>query len=412
MSIPVLLDRTAGGADQTDAITIKGDGIGTSELRADTGFPAGKSLIESNLADGKYVQILSISDASLRGGQNCLRINTASRTNIERVKVEAATDSCIYVDNSWVNIYSGILSNLNGGSGIEFSSSKQKTSTLINGGYALKNSNDGWVFGFMNYSAAIATASDQNSFNGYHLKKCDCFMLVAPGCEGNGRAGAYIEASATIGPTQSTVIEAAFFHNNDQTNSGWANLAHLKSTDGTKCVVVVKNSTADSSRVNGTADVYVDGVGAIAIVDNCVLPNGVNTVNGGYIDWVHHPLLVNGISYGAGSARTICLLRSTQGYANTYGGRITVHASNADPSQKGRRTATYELLVNKTSDGTIQIVEVAKAGETLGSTNNSPSFSWSVNSNNQLVGSTLTSTIAGNFWFEITTNGQVIAHKI
>lgn len=409
----ILLDRTAGGADETDSFSLVGEGAGTSELRAGSQLSSVSAIIKSNEPTGNHVQIFRLADFSTRGGYNGVRLETASRGTIERVKIENTTNDGLYVGNSWVNVYSGILVNNAGGDGIRFDAAqgRQKTSTAVLASYCNKSAGNGWTWGFMNYSAAIAVASDGSGLNGHHIKNSEGFMMVAPGCEGSQRAGFFAEASTAIGKNRSVVIEAAFAHNNNLSNTGWANLLHLRSTDGTENVVVVKNSTSDHPN-NGYQDVIVDGVGAIAIIDNCIMPNGVNTINGGYIDWVHHNLLINSIIFGAGTARAICAIRSTQGYNTTYGGRITVHAANTDPSQKARRTATYELLVNKSLDGTPQVTVMAKLGETEGNTNTSPSFTWSINALNQLVATTATATIASTFWFEISTQGQVVVSKI
>ena len=408
-----LLDRTASGSpDVLDNISIVGGGVGTSELRAAPGLSATSAIIKSNEPGGNFIQLLRLSDFSTRGGYNGVRIETASRTTLERLRIENATNSGIYIGNSWVNSLDEIMVSNATTHGVEFDSTKQKTSTLVKSSYVNKTtSGSGWVWGFMNYSAAICAAADACKLYGHHFKKTEGFSLISSGNEGAGRAGIYGEASSALGENRSITVMNHFSHNSNLDNLGFGNLLHLKSSDGAKNVIRVMDSTSHAPNF-GVQDVIADGVGSVAIVDNCVMPNGVKTVNGGYIDWVHHSLLINNINFGAGAARIICLLRSTQGYSNTFGGRITIHASNADPSQLGRRTATYDLLVNKTLDGTTQVVEVAKAGEVSGATNSSPSFTWSINSSNQLVAATSTATIAGNFWFEISTSGQVIAQAI
>ncbi|HGX8789490.1 TPA: hypothetical protein ACJINY_001967 [Escherichia coli] len=409
----VLLDRTAAGsADVLDNISLVGGGVGTSELRAGPDLSSVSAIIKSNEPTGNYVQLLRIADLSTRGGLNGVRIETASRATLERLRIENATGSGIYIGNSWVNSLDEVLVSNPGVHGVEFDVTKQKTSTFVKSSYINKTpGGSGWVWGFMNYSAAICAAADACKLYGHHFKKTEGFALIACGNEASGRSGIYGEASSSLGENQSITVLNHFSHNSNQDNLGYANLLHLKSTDGAKNIIRVMDSTSHQPNF-GVQDVIADGVGAIAIVDNCVLPNGVKTFNGGYIDWVHHNVLVNNINFGAGSARSICGLRSTQGYANTYGGKLTIHASNAAPSQLGRRTATYEIMVNKTLDGSTQVVEVAKAGETSGATNSSPSFTWSINGAGQLVATCSTATITGNFWFEISTHGQVIAQQI
>lgn len=409
----VLLDRTAPGSpDVGDSISIIGGGVGTSELRAGPGLSSVSAIIKSNEPGGNAIQVFRLSDFSTRGGYNGIRVETASRTTIERMRIESATNSGVFIGNSWVNSIDELLVSNAGVHGVEFDATRQKTSTLVKSSYVNKTTiGSGWVWGFMNYSAAICAAADACKLYGHHIVKSEAFSLIASGNEGAGRAGIFAEASAAIGENKSITVLNHFSHNSNLDNQGYANLLHLKSSDNAKNVIRVMDSTSHNPNF-GVQDVIADGVGAIAIVDNCVMPNGVKAVNGGYIDWIHHPLLVNKINYGAGAARVICGLRSTQGYTNTWGGRMTIHASNAAPSQLGRRTATYELLVNKTLDGSVQVVEVAKAGETTGANNSSPSFTWSINGIGQLVAATATATISGDFWFEISTSGQVVAQAI
>lgn len=408
----ILMDRTAGGADQADNISIVGEGMGTSELRATAGLSAGSSIIKTNEPTGKFIQLMTIRDITTRGGYNGIRVETASRTNIKNVKIEGASNSGLYVSNSWVNDYSQILAASNGLHGVEFEPVKQKTSTVVTAGYSLSNSASGWRWGFMTYCVANGVASDKNAHHGHLIQNSNGFVMNAPGAESNGRSGIYVEASAALGKNKSIVIQGAFMHANNTANTGFANLLHLKSSDSTENHVTIRDSTSSSPAVNGPNDIIVDGVGAIATVDNCVMPNRWSTTNGGYVDWVHHTLLINSVVYGAGAARIICQLRSTQGYLTTYGGMLIVHAGNLNPSNGSRRTATYVLLVNKTLSGTSVVSVMSSAGETTGATNSSPSFTWTINGNDQLVAATSTATIAGTFWFEISTSGQVVVQEV
>lgn len=408
----ILIDRTAGGVDQSDNISLSGEGMGTSELRAGPGLSAGSSIIKTNEPTGKYIQLMTIRDLTTSGGYNGIRIETASRTNIKNVVIKGAANSGMFVGNSWVNDYSQILSSGNGLHGVEFAADKQKTSTVVTSGYSLANTASGWRWAFMTYCVANGVASDSNGHHGHIIQNSNGFVMNSPGAEANGRAGIYVEASSSLGANKSILIQGAFMHSNNSSNSGWANLLHMRSTDNTVNKVTIRDSTSNSPRVNGPKDIIVDGVGSIAKIDNCEMPNRWAAINGGYVNWVHNNLLVPAINFGAGSARAICTLFSTQGYQNTYGGLITVHVGNTVTSTGARRTATYLLLLNKTLSGTSTVTVVSSAGETSGAVASSPSFTWSINGADQLVANGSTASTAGDFWFEISSNGQVVALAI
>ncbi|HCO7844323.1 TPA: hypothetical protein OB695_004553, partial [Escherichia coli] len=171
----------SGSSDEGDEYVISGNGKGTSLLIAGDGFPPGKALLQSNLSSGKAVQGFKLRDFGLKGGYNSVRIETASRTTIDNLRISTAESDGIYIGNSWVNVYSQIMTDYCGGHGVNFASDKQKTSTVTLGGYQLKNNGSGWNFGYMNYSSAISPASDQNGQHGYRIINSDGFVMVAPG---------------------------------------------------------------------------------------------------------------------------------------------------------------------------------------------------------------------------------------
>lgn len=414
----VLLDRTAGGADVTDGFTIIGDGAGTSELRAGSGLSAVSAIVKSNEPTGNPIQLYRLAHFSTRGGYNGIRLETASRGSIERVKVENSTDDGIYIGNSWVNNIDGVLVNNAGANGVNFDATKQKTSTVVSSGYVNKSAYNGWVWGFMNYSAAIGVAADAAGLNGHHIKNSEGFAMIACGNEAAQRSGIYVEASTAIGANRSITIQNHFSHNGNLSNGGWANLLHAKSTNGVDNKVTIRNSTSHTPNY-GIQDIIADGLGTIVTIDDCILPNGWDSTNGGYIDWVQHNVLINQITFGAGSARTIARLRSTQGHSETYGGMLVVHVGNNSPASPSgstshsRKTATYVLLINKSqTSSAVTVVEMGKAGDTEGAVADQPSFTWSVNDLNQLVATSKTATTAGTFWFEFSAQGQIVVSKV
>lgn len=413
LDTPIVFDRVpAGEGDTGDEYLISGSGKGSTLLVAASGFPAGSAILNTNLPSGKSVQGFKLKDLGTKGGYNGLRVETASRTTIDNFRVSTATSDGVYIGNSWVNIYSQVLSDQCTGNGVNFSVSAQKTSTTTIAGYQLKNGGNGWRFGFMNYSAAIAPASDQNAGHGYAIAKSEGFVMVAPGAESNIGAGIMVEASASLGENRSIAIHGAFCHNNG--SGTYANLLHAVSAQNTPNRVRIADSTAHAS-IGTTPDIIADGNETVVIVDNCVLPNGWKSRNGGYIDWVHHTLYTQ--KSGVSGPVAVCNLRSTQGHGNnsdssteSFAGEVTIVASVNPPSTATRRIAIYKLLVCSGADTGKECELIKQLGYVSGNLPGTPSFTWSIGSSNELIATPIGSA-AGTFYFEITTDSQVVALK-
>ncbi|MEC9639674.1 phage head-binding domain-containing protein [Escherichia marmotae] len=404
-------------ADQIDSIEIKGKGISTSELRAGPDLPSWASIIKNTTSTSstKATQYFKLNDFATRGGYHGISHEFASRGTIDRVKAFSASQNGFYFGNTFILDIRNIIAGSNSASGVKFDYLnnpiyKQHTSTVVTSGYASSNGNNGWEWGYMNYCSAISTASDSNVNHGHYIRNCDCFVMTSCGAESNGRAGFAARSNDTEGYNENVVIEGAFAHVNNMSKDGWANLLHVQSLNSVKNNITIRNSKSSPSSDNNSADIIVDGIGAIATIDNCTIPKGVQTFNGGYVDWVHHNILFPAINFTGGAAREICSLRSTQGYQTTYGGMIIVHVGNLATSTGARRTATYILIVNKSISGVPIVNLVSSAGETSGENPSSPSFTWSINGADKLVASGAKVTTAGDFWFEITTSGQVIVN--
>ena len=413
LDTPVVFDRVPTGEDDTgDEYLISGSGKSSTLLVAASGFPAGSAILNTNLPSGNQVQGFKLKDLGTKGGYNGLRIETASRTSIDNLKVSNATSDGVYIGNSWVNVYNQVLADQCTGNGVNFSISAQKTSTTTLAGYQLRNGGNGWRFGFMNYSAAIAPASDQNAGHGYAIAKSEGFVMIAPGAESNKGAGIMAEASSSLGANRSIAIHGAFCHENG--SGTYANLLHAVSAQNTINQVRIADSTANSS-IGTTPDIIADGNGCVVTVDNCVLPNGWESRNGGYIDWVHHTLYVS--KGGIKGATAICNLRGTQGHGrnevsatDSFAGEVSIVASTSPPSTASRRLAIYKLLICVAEDTGVQCEVIKQLGFVSGSVAGSPSFTWSIGSSHELIATPIGST-SGTFYFEITTDSQVVALK-
>lgn len=418
VSTEINFDKWNPGTDQIDSIEIVGQGVGTTELRSNN-LAAGSCVIKAtqSTSNDKAIQYCKLADFGTRGGIRGVSVDLVNRATLDRVKAAAASQDGFYFGNFFLADIRNIHGIGNGASGARFDYantpwSKQKTSTVVNSGYMQNNGNHGWEWGFMNYSAAFACAADSNVNHGHYIRNCDGFVMSGCGAESNGRSAFCAESSATYGENNNVVIEGAFSHHNNKSNNGWANLLHVKASDGVRNHVTVRNSRSNPDTGNTTQCVIADGDGAVVTIDNCTLPNGWIAINGGYIEWVHHPITVKNQTFTAANAKAIAKLKSTQGHSVSYAGEITVVARNSDPSSTDARSATYKLLINKSSVGPARTVQVvSSAGETTGASTGSPSFTWSIDASEQLVATPVGST-AASFWFELTTSGQVVAQNL
>lgn len=418
VSTEINFDKWSPGTDQIDSIEIVGQGISTTELRANN-LAAGSCVIKAtqSTSNDKAIQYCKLADFGTRGGIRGVSVDLVNRVTLDRVKAAAASQDGFYFGNFFLADIRNIHGIGNGASGARFDFantpwSKQKTSTVVNSGYMQNNGNHGWEWGFMNYSAAFACAADSNVNHGHYIRNCDGFVMSGCGAESNGRSAFYAESSATYGENNNVVIEGAFSHHNNKSNDGWANLLHVKASDGVRNHVTVRNSRSNPDTGNTTQCVIADGDGAVVTIDNCTLPNGWIAINGGYIEWVHHPIVAKNITFSGSAAKAIAKLRSTQGHTGSYGGEISVVARNALPSTADSRTAIYKLLVNKSLSGVRTVQVVGSTGETTGSASGSPSFTWSIDANEQLIATPVVSGISATCWFELTTGGQVVAQNL
>ncbi len=411
----ILLDRVpVGGADESDEYILSGDGKGTSVLVAGSGFPSGKAIIQTNNSPGNFNQGFQIRNMKFRGAYNAIKIETASRTTIDNINISSTVSDGISIGNSWVNVYSQIITDNCGACGVNFVNDKQKTSTVTLGGYQLRSGASGWNFGYMNYSSAISPASDQNQNHGYRITRATGFVMVGPGAESNGWAGISAEASSVLGANESVLIHGAMMHGNNTKGAGYANLLHATSANNTRNRIKITDSTAHGS-LSTTPDVIADGNECVVIIDNCVMPNGWESRNGGYIDWVHHSLYVQ--QTGISGARAICNLRGTQGQGrnagadtDSFAGEVTIVASPLAPSTASRRLAVYKLLVCVGLDTGTQCEVIKQLGYVSGNVAGAPSFTWSIGTSHELIATPIGST-AGSFFFEIKTDSQVVALK-
>lgn len=403
---PINLERHASG---TTSFNIRGQGQATTQLDM-MGAPALTDGISGGVGGATFGEL---SDFSIKSApRSGTRLGKYSRMTLRNLDVRNSGADGYYLGNGFVSVMEKLTSNFNASNGFNFDVALQHTSHAINGGYAFQNGGSGWAFGLMNYCSASALASDNNTLYGYGIAKCDGFVLDGCGAESNGRSAFAVLSSTANGATKNTTINNAFAYHNNLSNTGYPNLLYALAANGEAAHVRISKSKSIPNVGDTTKDIIADGVGAEIEIDDCEMPNGWASRNGGYIHWRHKTLIVRGLTIPvAPTATPICNLLSTQGHKARYAGRITVLASNQQPSTGERNTAIYELLVSKSVLQGTQVVVIAEAGMVAGASTSGqsqPAFDFSL-VNDQLVVTPRQSTGGVPFWFEIDTSSQIVA---
>lgn len=401
---PINLERHPSGVT---SFSINGQGQSTSQLDM-TGSPALTDGITGGINGATFGELSDFSVANApRSGS---RLAKYSRLTYRNLDASTCGAEGFYFGNGFASVFEKITASKNAADGVRFDPALQHTSHVLNGGYALDNDGSGWNLGFMNYSVFNALASDYNALYGIVISNSDGLIVNAPGAEFNNRSGLAILSSSVAGPTKNVTISNAWCYQNNMAD-GYPNLLHVVASNGIPARAKISRSTSIPRPSDTTKDIIVDGIGAELEIDDCEMPNGWESRNGGYIHWRHKTLIVRGLTVPVAPAGTpICNLKSTQGHKIRYAGRITVLASNQQPSTGERNTAIYELLVSKSVQGP-QVEVIAEAGMSGGtptSGQSQPAFNFSL-VNDQLVVTPRQSTGSVPFWFEVDTSSQIVA---
>lgn len=279
------------------------------------------------------------------------------------------------------------------------------TSTKWDTCFATSNGASGFKLNLVTYSTMLSCGSDFNGQYGYHLSNCYAFVTQGSGCEENDRAGWFVEASDADGTNNYNVhIDSVFAKDNNASNTGWANLLHMRCDVGRENTVTLTNSRSNQTTNDfGLEDVIVDGQGSFLVEGYNDLVHGMKSVNRGYIQHLPKVHVLRDFSVSTLQAKNLIELESSQGHNSSYGCEILITASNVDPSDtSAKKTATYKLLVVQGSQGA-GLITLGSVGDITGDSTSSPSFTWEMVAN-QLRLTPVVAT-AGNFFFEIWIEG-------
>lgn len=263
----------------------------------------------------------------------------------------------------------------------------------------------GYILNNVTYSALTATASDNNAQYGYFITASSTTAMNGAGAESNGRSAVGIRSSTALGRVYPIVINSLLGFNNNTGNAGFPNLLHVQASDNVPAVAILKGARSQAPAF-ATVDVLADGNGAYVVDFANELPNGVAATNGGYI--YHIPLIALAKNITIPNTATpvsIMEFQSPNGGQTSYGGEVTVVASNQIPSNtRTGNQATYKLLIQK-DNAASSVVEISKVGQTTGAGASAPSFTWTMSGN--FLQATRVGSTGAVFHFEILTSGPI-----
>ena len=384
-------------------VTLAGTGKQAAVLSF-AGQPAGQNGLEYTSPIFAGINDLGVRESKGAGvrlvGYNTNPANPSwNHFNMDRVRSSFNTGAGVDADRGFMGNFNQVFASHNGGGGFQFRGFH--TSLHLNNSYAASNTGNGYTLLDATYSALTACAADTNSQHGYKISKSSTIVMNASGAESNGRSAVAVESSTALGQNYPVTINGLLAFNNNTANAGYPNAIWVKSSDSVPSVVLAKGCRSHSP-ANPTVDALVDGVGAYLVDEYNSFPNGVASVNGGYIHHVQLTKYIHGLSVTG--ATTVCTLRSPQNQAGTFGGEVLILARNNAANSNAGNTALYKLLVNRGAGGD-QIVLMASTGLISGAGASFPSFTWTL-SGNALVATPIGST-SGTFYFEILTQGFV-----
>ncbi|SFA94792.1 hypothetical protein SAMN05216502_104238 [Citrobacter amalonaticus] len=402
------------GSSGVSGKSVKGDGQSTTELNF-AGAPAFSDGIAGNGTGPAYGEVsdLKVKSAPRSG----VRFMNYSRMTFRNVQVENCGAHGFWGGIGFVVHFDkatavGTVT----GNGFHLDGAYQHTSHTFTSCYAFGSvAGSGYSLGNMHYSALNACASDNNFLFGYVLSKTS-YGVSFNGCgsESNGRSGFAVISETASDNIRGVSLRNCYAYNNNTGNAGYPNLLYVQSVAGGEARASLEGSASIPNGPGASSvDVRVTGSGArLRLHRDNYLPNGWIAESGGYIEYIHEGVHLINRTVPLATATAVCNLKSTQGYNNRYAGVITVLASNGHPSTPERNTSIYHLLVYKTIGGGAGADVIKQAGHvaTSGNYGSFPSFTWSVNpSTNQLIATPNSGAGGTEFWFEITSDSQIVA---
>lgn len=391
--------------------------------------PAGTNAISTLTNGGGHIYPNMRNFAVFWAPGSAFRLNTATRGIYESLQGVASTSDNFYFGNVFMSHFrqlhaiSGQSHGFNFARGRTFGAATDvytKTTITSHSNYARRNAGFGFGYHDIHCTHTFANGSDENGQYGY---KYGGFIsgvaATAEDAESNQLAGYAVVPDGIREKVHTLSFRNIGAYGNNRANNGSPNLLLAQPLNGAEAWVSLENSySMPAGAGNSSKDVLVIGDGAhLYLKGDCVLPNGFESRNGGYIHYEQVPIVTNkNVPVSTGTA--ICSLQSTQGKKLRYAGKLSIVArSNHPSSDTSANISIYELLVQK-SDAGSQAVKVISQGGVADLTPGSgaaswPVFTWTLNTTTNNLVATPAANVGGvEFWFEIRASGEIVAATI
>lgn len=410
---PVVI--TSSGVEKLSSIRLFGEGMQNSALVAQSGFPGGSAVVESETGTFCEVSDLhldanSIADHALWLKGQLSGFSGYSHIKLKRLRLQFGVLDGFVSERGFLIVGEDVFSTNNGGNGFNFKG--YHTSSNIKQWYAVNNTASGFRIVDMSYSTFLNCATDGSGLYGYSISNTKSVNFINCGAESTQRNCFYFEASAALDATANriiagisdTTLDGCLSFNNDLSGAGFGSALRTDQKDTSSIDIIVRNF-GELTSPNG---ISVTSAGTTL---NHKVRGFDNSFAGSYNTETlesdpFSTLRVHALSVTA--LTTVADLKSIFGTVSQYSGILHILAANNEPSAGTSNTAAYVLLVTKSTTGSGATL-IASNGFTSGAGASAPSFTFSLDTTNNLLQATPIGATSGTFYFYITQAGALTA---
>jgi len=402
---------TSSESDKLSSLELYGDGMQNSSLFAATALPNDRSLVEVNTGTFCSINNLHLNAAS--SAKNALWLkgqlsgfNGYSHISLKKLRLQSAISSGLLSERGFLIVGEDVFSTNNLVHGFEFLG--YHTSCTIRQFYATSNTWSGFSISDMSYSTLLNCASDFSGQYGYVISNTVGVNFINCGAESSQRSNFIFTSSDALDAVSNriipgisqTTLDGCFSFNGDLAAGGWGSGYNTNQSGLSKLELTIKNFT-DHTSPNGISVVATGVSSKHRIIDSGSRYAGsANTVaaetNPVTVCRVHAKV-ITGVT-------TIANLKNVFGNTAQYSGVLHILASIGEYSGGVTNFAAYVLLVTKSTGGSAASL-ISSNGLTSGAGASFPSFTFSLDTVNNLLIATPIGSTSGTFSFYITQYG-------
>jgi hypothetical protein len=172
----------------------------------------------------------------------------------------------------------------------------------------------------------------------------------------------------------------------------------------------VGNSLSSTGRIDGSAAAFADLSGTVVRLNDS---HDVRTAQDYPVRYAGRSARLASVTFSGGVAAPVFTCYSSTNNQISVAGEITLIVKNADADiGASLKSSVHKLLLHiDGNSGSRTLTSMASAGSLTGGAANDPSFTFTINSGNQIVATPVGST-SGNFIFYATTQGNCKLSRI